>query len=279
MTQTLPFFKTIARKFIENDIIAYAYQLTFSILMAAFPFLIFLFTLIGYTGLDTNLILTTLESYLPGEIFLPISEIVVDVVGKQHGALLSVSILLTIWSASTGFRTLMSSLDKAFESNKKRPLWAQFLWSLVGVIVLSVFVVLALGSFVFGNYIIDALTSFTHLETVGALSRNLFTIVMPILLIFVAFFLIYRILPSDHVSFRRAIFASLFATSAWTIFTFLFRIYVDLFMDYSRFYGVLGSVVGLLFWILVTSMITLLSGVIAGSLPEKAQKKEVTLLD
>lgn len=99
------------------------------------------------------------------------------------------------------------------------------------------------------------------------IGRLFLTIVFPIILLFILMLFMYRFIPTDKVNFRRALPAAIFTTIVWSLFTYLFRIYVTVFVDYSRFYGALGSIVGLLFWLLVTSIIILLGAVIAGKWP------------
>lgn len=263
--------KTI-QTIVEEDIVAYAHQLTFSLLIASFPFIIFLFTLIGYTSLDPQKIIEAAAMYLPQDIFQPISSVVLDVVGRQHTALLSFSILVTLWSASAGFRTLMLGLDKAFIIEERRPIWAQFLVALIGVVVFSVFILLAMLALVFGTSILDAIVGYLGIADFTSSFRTLITFVLPVVIVFAIFVLVYRFLPSRSIPWSRALRAAAFASLSWTLFTLGFRIYVGLFMDYSKFYGVLGSIVGLLFWLLATSLIILLGAVIA---KQWTTKKEV----
>lgn len=247
----------------EKDIVAYGYQLTFAILTASFPFIIFLFTLLGYTNLEPEAFLESAAMYLPDEVFEPISEIVLDVVGKQHGALLSFSIILALWSASAGFRTLILGLDKAFGIEERRPIWLQFIVSIVGVVIFSLLLIMAMLALVFGGVILDTIVAFFDAEVVAGPLRALVTFIGPVLIILMMFILNYRFLPSTHIPWSKALFAGILATFLWTLFTVGFRIYVSFFIDYSRFYGVLGSIVGLIFWLLATSLILLISAVVA----------------
>lgn len=269
MKKVLRFLKSLMQKIDDDNIIAHAYQLTYSLLVAAFPFIIFLFTLLGFTQLNTDVILQTLSTYLPNEIFEPLAEIIDEVVGKQRGGLLSVSVLLAIWTSSAGFRSLMVSLDKAFGSLRRRPIWRQYLLSIGWVIVFTLFIILAMISMVFGNLIIDTVEHYLDLPIMSEVGRLFLTVVFPVILLFVLMLLMYRFIPTDKITFRRAFPAAVFTTVVWSLFTYLFRIYVTVFVDYSRFYGALGSIVGLLFWLLITSIIILLGAVIAGKLPKR----------
>lgn len=268
---TLSRIKTTGQKIISvingEDIVAYGYQLAFALLTASFPFIIFLFTLLGYTSLDPETLLNSAAQYLPQKVFDPIADIVLDVVGKQHGAILSFSIILALWSASAGFRTLMLGLDKAFGIEDRRPIWGQFLVALIGVVAFSALLILAMLALVFGGMILDGFVDFFDAEAMAGPFRTLVTFIGPVLLILFTFLLLYRFLPSKPIPWSKALFAGVFSTLVWTLFTIAFRYYVTFFIDYSRFYGVLGSLVGLIFWLLATSLILLIGAVVANEIP------------
>lgn len=263
MRSCFNFIQSVVRRIIDDGIIAQAYQLTYGLLIAAFPFTIFLFTLLGYMSLDPDILLSTLQQYLPDQIFTPIAEIIDDVVGKQHGGLLSLSIVLAIWSASSGFRVLMRSLNLAFDCEHQRPFWKQVLLSVAWVILFSVFVMFAFLCMVFGNFIIDLLEQWAQTPLVGTVGRVFLTMLLPFALLFLLLIFMYRFIPAEMVPMRTVLVAALFTTAVWIAFTFGFRLYAAMFMNYSRFYGALGSVIGLLFWLLATSMILMIGAVVA----------------
>ena len=63
------FIKDLLSKLKQDDAIPYAYQLSYRLMLAIFPFLIFLLTLVGFIYLDPDKIIEQIEVLMPGEAF------------------------------------------------------------------------------------------------------------------------------------------------------------------------------------------------------------------
>lgn len=96
--QAFQFIKALTAKLNKDDALPYAYQLSYSLMLAIFPFLIFLLSLVGFMNLDSERIIEQIQRLMPGEAFNMFEGIITEVTKNQNGALLSVSILTAIWS-------------------------------------------------------------------------------------------------------------------------------------------------------------------------------------
>ncbi|HCX64913.1 MAG TPA: YihY/virulence factor BrkB family protein [Eubacteriaceae bacterium] len=264
------FGKNMLREIDEDDLIAYAYQLTYSLLLAIFPFLIFLFTLIGYSDLDSAALLDSLDTSLPASIYSLISEILTDVIDNERGGLLSFSVFLAIYSASVGFRAFMKGANKALGIEDERHIVLKYALSVVFVIIFALAILIALVSLVFGGQILNLLADFIPIIPLSGLI-NVIRTMLPIGLIFLIITGFYIFVPAKRLKLKQAIPGSLFFTLSWTGFTFLFQFYVENFSNYSRFYGALGAVVALMLWFLLTS-IMLLVGVEINNVLQEMKK-------
>ncbi len=56
-----------------------------------------------------------MQTLLPDEIYLLVHNIVKFVIDSREGSLLSLSLFLSIWSSSAGFRAVMRGLNKAYD--------------------------------------------------------------------------------------------------------------------------------------------------------------------
>ena len=251
------FLLALLKRIDEDNIVAFAYQLTYSFLLAVFPFLIFLFTLIGYSDLDSSAILSTLDSSLPDNVFNMINDIVTDIVDSQRGGLMSLSVFLSIYAASGGFRAFMKGTNKALGISDERFLPLKYLLSIFWVILFALTILLALIGIVFGQQLLDlASYYFPGLPFEGLI--KLLRIILPVSFIFILILAFYIFVPAKKVKFRHAFPGAIFSTFTWTVFTLVFQKYVDNFANYSRFYGALGAVIALMLWLLLTSLILLL---------------------
>jgi membrane protein len=241
----------------KDHMVAYAYQLTYSLLLAVFPFLIFLFTLIGYSNLDSAPILELLQSTLPKNIYELIASVVIDIVDRQRSGLMSLSVFLAVYAASAGFRAFMKATNEALGLKEERNIVTIYLLSLFFVILFALTILLSLIGIVFGQQILDLITHYIPTLPLENLLQIL-RILLPVAFVFFLILNFYIFVPAKRLRFRYALPGAAFSTITWIVFTFVFQYYVDQFSNYSRFYGALGAVVALMLWLLLTSQILLL---------------------
>ncbi|MBM6838000.1 YihY/virulence factor BrkB family protein, partial [Clostridium saudiense] len=104
----------------NDDIFALGAQLAYYLILSFFPFLIFLMTIIGFSKLDSMQIIEGLSAILPSSVFELTSTIVVEVVENQYTGLLGVSIVLSMWAASSAFRAVTKGINKAYNLKENR---------------------------------------------------------------------------------------------------------------------------------------------------------------
>ncbi len=270
MKKSIEFLKGFLDKVNEEDSIAYAYQLTYGLLLSIFPFLIFVLTLIAYLGLDRSYVLNLLRTSLPEEIYGLVSGPVVDLVENQRGGLLSLSVLGAVYAASGGFRAFMKGMNQSMGFKDTRSFIYRYIISILWVLQLAVTILLALLGIVFGRQILDFVSSnFPFIPTEGIV--EILRIVIPVGLLFGVLSLAYMFIPYRNVKFKYAFPGAIFSTLVWIAFTILFQFYINNFANYSRFYGTLGAVIGLLLWLSLTSIIMMLGASLNAYLIERRE--------
>ena len=120
MKQLISDLKNLIFRFQDDDVTGVGAQLAYSLLLAFFPFLIFLITLIGYSSMKSDSVLLSLQGVLPSEAFVLIKHTVVEVIDKKYGNLLSISLIFTIVAASNGFKAVIKGLNKAYDEQEER---------------------------------------------------------------------------------------------------------------------------------------------------------------
>ncbi len=257
MKQAITFVKGFIRKVGEDESTVYAYQLTYGLLLSLFPFLIFLFTLIAYLGLDANSVLDVMSKNLPRDIYEIFNGTVVELVNNKQGTILSASVLLAIYSSSRGFRAFMIGVNQSMELEDNRNIIYKYGISILWVILLAVTIILALGGIVFGRQILDLIAFYIpQFPTDGII--DLLRLLIPVALLFFVLALAYMFVPAKNLRFKYAYPGAIFSTVTWIGFTVAFQFYINNFANYSRFYGALGAVIGLLLWLNLTSIIMIL---------------------
>ena len=226
----LKFVKLLIAKMHHDHIMEYAYHLTYNLLLSFFPFLIFLTTLVSYANLDSAAILSSLKAYLPQEVHTFISEIVIDVVDQQRDGLMSFSVLFAIYAASGGFRSFMEATNRALGVHERRNIIFRFALSILCVVLFALAIVMALLGIVFGQQIINLVNRYGLIPLNELL--HVLRVIIPELMVFLLILSFYIFVPAQ------------------------------------RFYGALGTVIILLLWLLLTSVIMLTGVEINGLLME-----------
>lgn len=244
----------------RDDIFALASQLAYYLILSLFPFLMFLFTLIGLLNLDSATILEALKTILPITVFELIETIVLEVLDSQNTGLLGVSVLLAIWTASSGFRAVIKGVNKAYGLEENRNYIRRALMSFLSIIALAMTILLSLSLLVFGDVISKHLISNLPFPELLNMIWNILRRGVIILILIFIFAAIYRYTPAEKVKWKYVFPGAVFTTLGWLIVSIVFSFYINNYNNYSRFYGSIAAVFILMIWLFLMSIIFMLGG-------------------
>jgi len=240
----------------------------FFALFAIFPALSALIALYGLTANPETVEqqFSMLADLLPAQAYDIVIEQVrrlVQASGQTLGWSLVLSLGLAFWSAATGTQALLAALNIAYEEPERRTIFqfylSAFTFTLVGilggVIMLLAIVYVPIWFALFGYS--DAFESIVKIGRWPFLA----------LIVMCLLSLLYRYGPCRRAAKWHWVTAgSLFATAVWLLASAVFSYYVSNFAHYDRFYGSLGAVIILLFWLYVSFYIVLLGAEINAEL-------------
>ncbi|MFI5205185.1 MAG: YihY/virulence factor BrkB family protein, partial [Flavobacteriales bacterium] len=117
--------KLFFRDLTENEIVSRANGVAFSFILAIFPAIIFLFTLIPYITqyipeVNTESIMEFLADMMPTSMYDVISSTVHDIISNQRGGLLTLGFIFSLYLATNGMMSLMSAFNACYKTNDKR---------------------------------------------------------------------------------------------------------------------------------------------------------------
>ncbi|MGL5150177.1 MAG: YihY/virulence factor BrkB family protein [Clostridium sp.] len=254
-TSWLDFIIYFIVKVKNDDIFAQAAQLAYYLVLAFFPFLIFLINLIGYSNrLNASEVLLGLQAILPSSVFELTESIIVEIITTQSTGLLGASVLLTIWTASSGFRAVIKGVNRAYNIKETRSFFKRILIAIFSILALAITIILALTMLVFGNVISRYMQQYIDSDLLNSLwnvARYIFIVLMMVII----FIFIYRYAPAQRVKWGSVVPGAIFTTIGWIGVSLIFAYYIDNFSNYSRLYGSLGAVFALMTWLYITSMI------------------------
>lgn len=243
-SKTLAIVRDAIGHFIEDDGMAIASHVALSILMALFPFMIFLTAFASFFGTSdlTDDVTVLLFNVWPKEVAGPIASEIEDVLLQPRGDLLTFGALIALYLASNGVEALRVALNRAYRVTEVRHYVLIKLKSLgfviLGVIgLLSLAFVIVLGPLLWKT----ALGYFPFLVEF----QRLFVLVrlgVGIGVLFLALLCMHLWLPAG----RRNIFAVLpgigLTLLLWLAGGFGFASYLENFSAYTATYAGLASV-------------------------------------
>src|ERR687894_249980 len=191
--------KRVYAEVLDDDVLGRSAQLSHYFLLALFPALLFLTSLLGYlAGEDSQLrqgLFDYLAAVLPGEASKLVSQTVTDVTQSSGGGKLSFGILATLWAASNGMGAISESLNAAYDLKESRPCWKVRLTALGLTLALTLLIVTALVLVLYGHDIADAVAGWVGMGSAFATAWKI--VQWPLVLVFVllAFALIYYFAP------------------------------------------------------------------------------------
>jgi membrane protein len=265
-----PLWKRVMHEFKADDLSGQAAKVAYYFFLSLPPALMALFGLTGlFGGADTGDWLTgRLTTSLPAEASDLVSGFVNDIVHDNAPGPLSIGLLLALWAGSNVFTALEDTLNDAFGITAERSFVKKKAVA-VGMLAACALLFLA-GSAVLlaGGGISDALG-------LGATGRTVWSILQVPLgfgLITATFWLIYYVLPNkDQRRCKGTLLrASAIAAALFVAASLAFRLYMANFGTYSATYGILGTMIVLLLWMYVTSLVILLGGEVASEMERSA---------
>lgn len=256
------FAKQLYSRLSDNNVLATAAQLAYYFLFSLFPLLFFLVALGAYLPLQDEVsdLLGRLSAIMPREGLQILQDHLQSLLNDQHPKLLSLSLVLAIWSASRGVDAFRNALNLSYGVKDARPYWRVQLIA-IGVtlastlLVLSAFTALVLGGKL-GFFLADRLHIGRAFAVVWAWLRWPTSALAAML----AVALIYYVLPDVKQRFKFITPGSVLGTLLWLLASWGFTQYAEHFGNYNATYGSIGGVVVLMTWLYISSLIFVLGG-------------------
>lgn len=248
------------REILDDNLLDGAAVLSYFFLLAVFPAVLFVLSLLPSLHIPhlQQAILDLLHQVLPQQ-SADLFEVTVRYVASESTkTLLTLGLVFTLWSASTGMYAIMEQLNTVHHVKDRRPFWKA---RGTAILLMLVFVLLVIGSLsvvIFGGAVQSALASligwsgplrffFAALRWIIIAAAMLFAIAV-----------VYRFGPDVNFKFRFISPGNLTAAILIALGSFGFRFYVSKFGNYSATYGNLAAMIILMLWMYLASMALLI---------------------
>lgn len=258
----LPIHRVMVRtvtEFVDDEMSTYASALAYQMLFSLFPFILFLIALIGFLHLPDFFSWLRLQSelVLPPQALEQVNP-VIDQLQQSKGGLLSVGIVIALWTASAGVRLMMSAMNAAYDVVEGRPAWKRFPLSIIYTVGIAGMLLIAAALMVLGPQVMSWIASQVGLEYFIVTLWTIARWPVIVILLMVAVALIYYVMPDVKQEFRFITPGSVLAVVVWIIASLGFGFYVKEFANYNAMYGSIGAIIVLLLYFYISAAVLLL---------------------
>jgi membrane protein len=260
----------------EGAITTRASSLAFNFFLAFFPAIIVFFTLIPYIPIDglQETLMELLSTVLPPSTNEITFATLDDIINNPRGGLLSVGFILALYFSTNGIDSLIEAFNASYHIRESRPLIQQKILSLGLTLLLSMMLIIAISSIIFGKLAVNYLTEYELISEYAGeliLYGKWFTM---LLMLFLGISTLFHLGPSLKSKWRLFTPGSIFATIFIIITSIGFNYYINHFSQYNKVYGSIGTLMIILIWMYFNSIILLTGFELNASISNAKQKSE-----
>lgn len=207
------------------------------IILAVFPALLMLPSLLRFAGLQVEVLVDMMGEILPPALMETVEGMVYSAWLHSTGTVLGLSALTALWSASRGVYGLLRGLNAVYDMWENRGYLYTRGISVIYTFLFGIVLILTLVLHVFGNAVFRWLSMVDNpvvIFLVDLVDVRFFLLLMLQSLIFT---LMYMVLPNGRNGFGSSLPGGILSSVGWLVFSDLFSIYVEHFNRYSLIYG------------------------------------------
>ena len=239
----------LARRVQKMSIPGHAANAGYFIVVAVFPGLVLLLSILRYTDLDAGDLMQLLQGVIPAALLPSAEKLIISTYAQTSKAVISVSAIGALWSASRGMYGVLQGLNAIYGVREDRGYWYTRSISVLYTFGLLIVLLLTLVLNLFGETLVDMLES-SQIPAWRILSGVLdLRFVLLLLLQTLLFCAMFMVLPNRKNRFSDSFPGAVLASMGWLIFTELFSVYVEHFRGYSSIYGSVYAVALSMLWL------------------------------
>jgi Predicted membrane protein len=254
------YVKELVIRYTADDLPGMSAQITYYLILAFFPFLLFVINLLSFTTFSSETFITNINILLPTDTGILIEKLFVETIQAKSETLLILGMSGSLWASSQGIMGLMQGLNKAYRIEETRHFTKLYLIALVATFGVALMIIFDFTLVVFGKiigaYLFELAGDKDFFYTIWATVRY----AIPFSLMLLTFYLLYAYVPNKRLKAAEIILGAVFTSVGWLSASFLFSFYVNMFSNYEKIYGSIGGIIALITWLYLSSLIILLGG-------------------
>jgi membrane protein len=255
----------VVKKIGEDELSTRSAALSYYFILALFPMLLFLVSLVGvFAGPGSQLretIISGLGRLAPGSASELVHSVVNQTFKSSSGLKLAMGLLGALWAASGGMSAVVISLNVVYRVSETRPWWKQKLTILSLTLALAALIIVALVLVLYGGKIGQFVASQIGLGNIFRIAWKVLQWPLAFAAMFFSYSIIYYFAPNlEERKWHWVTPGAVLGVALWLIASLGFRLYLHFFNSYSATYGSLGAVIILMLWLYITGFAILIGG-------------------
>jgi len=255
------FYRFFKEAYSKGNISMRGAAISFNVMLAILPLLLTLISIIPYVPIDNfqNDVLHWILDSMPTDLHNMFGDVLHDLCHQQHGLVLSISTLLTVYYASSSINATLSAFNKSYQVSLQISPIKRRMLSIVLLFGISILAAIAGIVSILGSMALH------KLYAEGYLNSSALFVLIEIVKLAITFFLtlfaistLYNAGNPDHKKFKLISTGTVLATVVVMLASTGFAYYAAHFGSYNKLYGSLGSIIVLLFWVYISARILLL---------------------
>jgi membrane protein len=245
---------------IEGALTTRAGGIAFSFFMAIFPFMLFILTLIPYIPIDgfQEGLFSFIKDILPPQTFEAVNVVIGDIINNQYGGLLSFGFLLSIFLMTNGVNAIFGGFEYSYHVKEIRNIFRSYFISLGVSLLISLFLIITIILVIWYQVALFKINEngWLHTDDLNLFyyGRGFLFLVM----IFTIVSLLFRYGTKQGKETRFFSGGAILTTILSLCTFYLFGIYVVKFAQYNQLYGSIGTLLILMLFVWLNSIILLL---------------------
>jgi membrane protein len=261
----------------EDELSTRSAALSYYFILALFPMLLFLVSLIGvFAGPGSQMrdsIISGLGRLAPGSASELVHSVVNQTFKSSSGLKLAIGLLGALWAASGGMSAVVVSLNVVYRLKETRAWWKQKLTIIGLTLALAALIIVALVLVLYGGKVGQLMASQIGLGDVFRIAWKVLRWPLSFAAMFLSFSVIYYFGPDlTERKWYWVTPGAVTGVALWLVASLGFRLYLHFFNSYSATYGSLGAVIILMLWLYITGFAVLIGGELNWIIENEDQK-------
>ena len=254
----------------QMQIPLHAAYAAYCIVLAVFPARVLILSVLRYTGMEVRGLVELLDDILPSTMAEGAEELIYSTYRNSSGAMVGVSAVTALWSASRGIYGLLTGLNAVYGVSENRGYIYTRSISVVYTFVFILILLLTLVLHVFGNSIINLMRQVNNPVVIFFTDLIDLRFFLLLFLQSLVFTLMFMVLPNKRRSrFMESLPGGVLSSLGWLVFSDIYSIYVENFSKYSTIYGSVYGIAITMLWLYCCMSILFYGGALNRYLMDK----------